>query len=214
MPVRMIRLANLRCRRLIQRWRADARGVAAIEFALIVPMLGIMFVGAVEMSQAVTVDRRVTQVSSATADLVARADTSISQSDISDIMRVGSYILLPYAATPLQIVVRNITSSPTNAAVAKQSWSCTYNGTGQTLTCACSNTTYTLPSSLVTTNDSVVVSEVTYTYVPLIFNTFMKNAFGGSGASYPLKETVYVKPRSQTAMLLQANNTPCPSPTF
>jgi len=58
------------------------------------------------------------------------------------------------------------------------------------------------------------VSEVTYTYVPPIFNTFMKNAFGGSGASYPLKETIYVKPRSQAAMLLQSNNTPCSSPTF
>ena len=50
--------------------------MAAIEFALIVPIMAVMFIGAVELSQAITVDRRVTQVASSTADLVARADTT------------------------------------------------------------------------------------------------------------------------------------------
>ena len=99
-----------------RRWQADTRGVAAIEFALIAPDHGcMMFVGAVELSQAITVDRRVTQIASSTADLVARADKTISQTEITDIMRVGSYILKPYSATPMQIVLRNVTSSPANA---------------------------------------------------------------------------------------------------
>ena len=65
------------------------------------------------------------------------------------------------------------------------------------------------------TNDSVVISEVTYNYKPLIFDYFMKQgaAAGGSG-TYPLTETIYLKPRGQAAMLLQSDNTPCPSPTF
>jgi Flp pilus assembly protein TadG len=210
----LTRQLAVRARRLLRRWQTDTRGVAAVEFALIAPIMVMMFVGAVELSQVITVDRRVTQVASSAADLVARADKTISQTEITDIMRVGSYLLKPYTANPLQIVVRNVSSSPANATVTKQSWSCSYNGTGQTQTCACSNTSFTLPANLVTTNDSVVVAEVTYAYVPLIFNTFMKNAFGGTGASYALTETIYLKPRSQTAMLMQANNTPCPSPTF
>ena len=55
-------------------YRRDSRGVAAIEFAMIVPIMSAMFIGAVEVSQAITVDRRVTQVASSTADLVARAE--------------------------------------------------------------------------------------------------------------------------------------------
>jgi hypothetical protein len=67
----------------------------------------------------------------------------------------------------------------------------------------------------VTTNDSVVVAEVTYDYVPLVFNYIMKNTWTGGGASYQLSETIYMKPRSQAAMLLQSDDkTPCPSPTF
>ena len=41
---------------------------------MIVPIMSAMFIGAVEVSQAITVDRRVTQVASSTADLVARAE--------------------------------------------------------------------------------------------------------------------------------------------
>jgi hypothetical protein len=66
----------------------------------------------------------------------------------------------------------------------------------------------------VTTNDSVVVSEVTYNYKPLIFDFFMKQAAGGSSGTYTLSEKIYLKPRGQAAMLLQSNNTPCPSPSF
>ena len=211
----MLRRLAVRTRLLLRTWHADTRGVAAMEFALIAPMMGVMFIGAVEMSQVTTIDRRVTQIAGSTADLVARADKFISQTEIGDIMRVGSYIMKPYNATPVRIVMRNVTSSPSDKNNTKQSWTCTYNGTGQTQTCSCTNTAFTLPGNLVTTNDSVVVSEVTYDYVPLIFNYIMKRTWGGGGGSYTLSETIYMKPRSQTAMLLQTDGTtPCPSPTF
>ena len=205
---------------LVRRCRANAEGVAAVEFAMIVPIMSVMFIGAVELSQAITVDRRVTQVASSTADLVARAENQISQTEIGDIMKVGGYIVSPYSKNPLKIVIRNVTSSPTSATVTKQSWSCTYNGTSAggvpTQTCACSNTAQSIPPNLVTTNDSVVISEVTYAYKPLVFDYFLKKSFGssGTGGTYTLAETIYLKPRGQAAMLLQANNTPCPSPTF
>jgi Flp pilus assembly protein TadG len=197
-----------------RRCHSSQEGVAAIEFAMIVPIMAVMFIGAVELSQAITVDRRVTQVASSSADLVARAEKQISQTEIGDIMRVGGYILRPYTQTPLQIVIRNVTSSPTNATIAKQSWSCTYLGAGQSQTCACSSQSFTLPPNLVSTNDSVVIAEVTYSYQPLIFDYFMKQATGGSSGTYTLSETTYLKPRGQAAMLLQADNTPCPSPSF
>ena len=205
-----------RLKTFVRRYTGNQNGMAAIEFALIVPIMALMFIGAVELSQAITVDRRVTQVASSTADLVARADKQISQTEITDIMKVGGYIMKPFTEVPVQIIIRNVTSSPTNAAIAKQSWSCTYKGAGPTQTCGCTSTNYTLPGNLVSTNDSVVISEVTYGYKPLIFDFFLKKSYGTSGSSgtYTFKETTYLKPRSQAAMLLQPNNTPCPSPSF
>jgi len=88
---------------LLRRWKADSEGVAAVEFAMIVPIMAIMFIGAVELSQAITVDRRVSQVASATADLVARwsppsgsgSTMGIPQSELTDITRVGGIIVSP-----------------------------------------------------------------------------------------------------------------------
>ncbi|MFM9673691.1 hypothetical protein, partial [Streptomyces galilaeus] len=70
--------------------------------------------------------------------------------------------------------MRNVTSSPSSATTTKQSWYCTYNSNGGgTNTCACNVTAYTLPTGLVSTNDSVVVAEVRYFYTPLLFDMIL-----------------------------------------
>lgn len=218
---RPVLAATGRISNLVRRWRGDTEGVAAIEFAFIVPIMAFMFIGAVELSQAITVDRRVTQVASATADLVARwqkpsdasAPNGIAQSELADIMRIGGYIVAPYDQTPLEIVIRSVVSSPSSATVTKQWWSCTYKGQGSTLTCACSNTNHTLPANLVTTGDSVIISETTYKYKPLVFDYFMKS-MPSSGGAYTLAETIHLKPRNSLVNLVQSNNAVCPSPSF
>jgi Flp pilus assembly protein TadG len=101
-------------------WRADARGIAAVEFALIVPVMSVLMMGAIELSQALMVDRRVTQVASSTADLIARSEKSITEAEVRDIMRIGGFIMKPNDQGPLQITLRSIISSPANAAVTKQ----------------------------------------------------------------------------------------------
>lgn len=219
MPRNSISALAARIRNFARRCRNDKRGVAALEFAMILPIMFFMFVGAVELSQAITVDRRVTQVANSTADLVARKEKSITQSEMGDILKIGGYIVAPYSQSPLQVVMRNVTSSSADATVTKQSWQCTYSGVGvnPTPVCTCMNETYTLPANLVTTTDSVVVAEVTYTYTPLIFDYFLQRALGGSSSSagtYTLSEKTYMKPRGQAAVLKQENGVDCPSPTF
>jgi hypothetical protein len=66
-----------------------------------------------------------------------------------------------------------------------------------------------------TTNDAVVVSSVTYAYKPLVFDYFFRKNYVASGqGTYTLSETIYQKPRGQWPVLLQANGTACPAPTF
>lgn len=204
---------------LVRCYRADKQGVAAIEFAFILPIMFVMFVGAVELSQAIIVDRRVTQAASSVADLAARKETSISTTEIGDIMKIGGYIMAPYSQTPLQVIVRNVSSSSADATATKQSWQCIYSGVGENPTpaCTCMNETYNLPSGLVSTTDSVVVAEAIYTYTPLIFDYFLNRTLpsgaGGPG-TYTLSEKIFMKPRGQAAMLMQPSGLPCPSPTF
>ena len=58
----------------------DCRGVAAIEFAMIVPIMLVMFFGTVEFSSGVAVDRKVTLMARTLSDLTSqrsRSPTSI-----------------------------------------------------------------------------------------------------------------------------------------
>ena len=51
----------------------DRRGIAATEFAIIAPMMLIMFFGVIEFSSGIAVDRKVTFVARTETDLVSQA---------------------------------------------------------------------------------------------------------------------------------------------
>ncbi len=210
-----MRYVAARARRLTK----AQEGVAAVEFALILPIMFFMFMGAVELSQGVTVDRRVSQVASTVGDLVARAETSILKDQVEDITKVGSYLIAPFTSQRLKMTIRSVSSSSTSATDTKEKWRCiSDNATGTpAFTCECVNvggggTAFTLPTGLVGINDSVVISEVQYGYQPLpTFDKFFKSAWGaGTGGVYTLKDTIYQKPRGLAAKLkLTATSTPC-----
>ncbi len=186
-------------------------GVAAVEFAIIVPIMAALFIGAVEMSQAVTANRRVTQVGSSTGDLVARADSNIKDSDVLDIMKVGSFLMAPYSVNSLKVDIRVVGSSPTDATATKVEWICSYDASSpSSVACSCPKTPYSIPAGLVGTGDYVVVANVTYGYKPTLFDVTMKKYYaGGSGGVYTMKETVYLKPRSLAPQLVIGNAPAC-----
>jgi hypothetical protein len=131
-------------------------------------------------------------------------------------MKAGSYIMAPYLQSPVQIVIRELQSSTSSATNIKRPLVCTYNGTGTTLSCSCTNTTATVPATanLVGTNDAVILSQVTCAYKPLVFDDFMKRNYASSGGTYTLDENIHQEPRGRWPVLLQSNGTACPPPTF
>lgn len=164
-------------------WR-DRDGVAAIEFAMIVPLMFMLFVGAVEFSQAITVDRRVTQIASSTADLVARTK-SISSSEVDSIFKISDELMKPYETAPLKISILNVIASPSDATDTTVCWFQNYQGGAATYT---KGQKYNLPTGVVQAGESVIVAEVRYAYTPPLFQYFMKG-------TTDLSETFYLKPR-------------------
>lgn len=190
-------LSTSRLDRLV-RLRQDKRGVAAIEFAMVVPLMLAMFVGAVEFSQVITIDRRVSQVASATADLVARTKT-IDTTDMNGVMEVVTELLKPYSDTPLKLTVLNVAANITNVADTRVCWAENHpnGGTGS----YSYNDTYALPTGVVEAGDSVIVTEVEYDYQPLIFDTYLP---GGK----TLTEKYFLKPR--LSAYVSYNSSTCP----
>ena len=114
---------------------------------------------------------------------------------------------------PLQIVIRELQSSTSSATNVKQSWVCTDNGTGTTLSCSCTTPRPPCrqPGRHQRRRDPFAGD---YAYKPLVFDYFMKRNYPSSGGTYTLGENIYQKPRGQWPVLLPSNGTACPPPTF
>jgi Flp pilus assembly protein TadG len=162
---------------------ADARGVSAIEFALIVPVVIALYIGAVEIGNALTIDRRTSMVASTAADLVAQEKT-ISAAGLQDVVAAATSILTPFSATPLKVVLTSVVADQNNN--GKVAWS--YASPGATA--RATNSTYPVPTGLTQVNSSVIVAEVSYDFSPLLNLTGFFNP-----GSFTMKRTFYARPR-------------------
>jgi len=105
----------------IVRWVRDKRGVAAVEFAVVVPLMLVMFFGTVEFTSGVAVDRKISLVTQGLADLVSRYP-SVNDADIANFTTIANAMLTPYSATPLKATMTELYIDPSTGA-ARVQWS-------------------------------------------------------------------------------------------
>ena len=160
---------------ILGRLRKFARAreaAAAVEFALIMPVMLTLYLGSTELAQLINVDRRVTVIAGTVGDLVARAKNSIGATTLTDYFQAAQAIVSPFSTTSLTQVVTMV--KVTSAGAATVEWSKAYNGGVAKTTGA----TYTLPSAMldISKGNWVIVSEAGYSYRPLL-GLFFKNSF-------------------------------------
>lgn len=147
------------------RFSRDRRGVSAVEFAFVAPLLITLYLGCVQVSDGVSVDRKVTLTAAALANLSAQV-TTITTSDMTNILDASSAIIAPYAANNLAITITCISIDANKNAKVK--WSETRNGVKKT-----PGTPYTFTSStaaLNVANTQLLLAEASYSYTPIVGN--------------------------------------------
>ena len=160
-------------------WR-DTQGLAAVEFAMILPIMLTLYFGTLETVDALTASRRVANVAETAADLVAQ-ETTVSSADLNDVFAASAAILTPYDTTAIKITISSVVASSSN--VTTVAWSSAYGGaTARTV-----NSTVTLPTGLTTAGSSVIMAEVTYSYVSPIAHFIV--------GPITMTETAYLRPR-------------------
>jgi Flp pilus assembly protein TadG len=153
-------------------FRKDRSGVAAVEFALILPLMIMMFFGVVELSMALSCRADVSVMASTAADLISQESVA-TNTDLANVYAAAGTILYPYydpsvtgAPEPTIRITSVIYDTTTNSTTAgKISWTCAQAGSG-TLTPASRaiGDTVTLPQALLTSGGSVIIAEVAYNY--------------------------------------------------
>ncbi len=163
------------------RLAADDRGVAAVEFAIMVPVLMLIYVAGFELSEGMATYRK---MSDATIELanVATQYTTMGSLDVASVFNASSQIMSPYPTQNLEIVLSEVTTDVNSHATV--TWSQAYNGA----TALSPGQPITLPTGLAQPNISYMLVQTHYNYVPV--------AGGGFMASIPLTDQIFMQPRS------------------
>lgn len=188
------RLCKQRCADL---WR-DRSGIAATEFAVIVPLMLVLFFGVVEFSTGVAVDRKVTIMARTLSDLVSQ-NTSVTDTQFTSFFSAATGVMYPYASPPYSATTVHSTISELyvdpNTHTAKVQWS---KGDAVRAT----GSTVTIPTALSVDNTYLIFSEVNYLYVPTVGYVMAK-------AGVNLSDVAYTRPRQSPCVLYIT--TTCPT---
>lgn len=185
---------SLRTRRLFADLVHDCSGIAATEFAVIVPVMLLMFFGTLEFSSGVAVDRKVTLVARTLTDLTSQS-ISLSDADLANFTTTGKAILTPYLPTPLNSTITELWIDPATSN-ARVQWSKGSAPRSQ------SSVVTTVPSTLIAKDSTgkvlpgqyLIFSEVSYLYTPTVGYVMAK-------AGVNLSDVGYTRPRQTSCVI-------------
>jgi Flp pilus assembly protein TadG len=195
-----LRATAPRCGACLTRFRSDVRGIAAVEFAIILPLMLTMFFGMIDVSTGFAVDRKVTMVSQMISDLTSRY-TAVQETDVTNFFNIADAMVTPYDKVPLQATISQIYIDPATK-TGKVVWS---RGDNKLV----KGTVVSVPTDLVAkdasgnvvANQYLILGEAKYLYTPTIGWVVAK-------AGVTLSESSFTKPRQGTCVMMATTCTP------
>lgn len=188
----------------LSRLADDNRGIAAVEFALVLPLMLMIYLGLVQLSRGMRAAQKLDLVAHTLADLTAQkldcpAGTSpgtcatgqagLNETDISSIFAAANTIMAPLPTTNLQMTISevNIVSTGPSSWQAQVVWSVARNsgtrrtcgalspGNSQPVSRTTIPTSYVQPTGGVNpTTGPIIVADVIYPYNPGVHFEFLK----------------------------------------
>jgi Flp pilus assembly protein TadG len=174
----------------LNRFRRDQKGVAAIEFALIVPVLIGFYLMLNETANGMRASRKVTMVSRVMADLATRP-SDLTTAMQNDIFASASPIMNPFTVSQMGMRLTSIRFDAAGRGTVDWSLS---RGPGLGAYARCTSTDsvagvagITIPTALRTPNTSLVLAEATLPYKPVVGELIT--------GDINLRDRLYMRPR-------------------
>ena len=163
---------------------AATAGIAALEFALILPIMLILYLGGFETSEAFLINRKVTHATSALGDLVAQSE-ELDDADIANIFEAVAAIMNPYPSGAVQMIVSGVYVDEDGTATVV--WSDARNTTAHP-----ADAEIDIPIDVVQIDTFIIVAEVSYVYTPQFGHTLV--------GDITLTDAFYLRPRLQNVV--------------
>ncbi len=139
----------------------DEGGAAAAEFALVLPVLALLYLGGYELAQATAIYHKMSDATREMANITA-ANTSTNLTTLCSQLATSSVVITPYAATPMTMELYEIqTDANSNASVT---WHVKYKFSNSTCTNVGAASTWTMPANLASPSSSYILAVSSYNY--------------------------------------------------
>ena len=165
---------------MLRTFRRHEGGLAALEFALVAPIMILLYMGMAELTMAMMAERQAAHSASVVGDLVAQS-INMDAAQLGDIFNVGAAIMKPFPASSLAFRVSSIKAD--GSGVPKVVWS---QGHGLAALTA-GATAAGFPPNLLAPGDSVIEADVAYTYTSPIMQVLP--------TPITYNDSFYLKPR-------------------
>lgn len=173
-------------------------GIAAVEFALTLPIMLALFVGVTQVGEAVSISHKVTVTARTITDLVTRENSPLAQAELTSDLQAAAQVMAPYPSTTLNVTVSEITTNSSGTATVL--WSSSWPNSSNALI---AGSTFTLPTSLAGANVTVIYGQVTYGYTPVLGDKII--------GPISLSDGIYLYPRTGACIAgPNAATYPCP----
>lgn len=148
----------------LRRFACENKGVAALEFAIIAPLLMVpLLLGTVDLIDVMGANKRAQNAAASVADVVAR-DTEISNAELAGMWRALDILMYPNDPGTMEIRITSV--SIVNASTAQVVWSEAHGG----MTARTTGSTVSLDNRMMQVGTSIIMVESVYNYdAPLAF---------------------------------------------
>nr|WP_237351688.1 TadE/TadG family type IV pilus assembly protein [Rhizobium sp. ACO-34A] len=112
----------MRTSALFRRFLSDQQGIGGVEFALLAPMLIVIYLCAFELMMGFTVAKKASAASSTIADLISRED-KVTKTSLAGMVDVADAIFVPYSVNDLSLKITGVKVDANRQATVAWSWS-------------------------------------------------------------------------------------------
>ena len=137
----------------------DKRGVSAIEFAFVAPILITAYLGLAELTLGMMASRRTSHLAATVGDLAAQSE-SLSGANVLDLFAIGNSMMQPFSTTGTVLKIRVSSVKMGADTKAKVVWSKAQNET----TYAANYVVTSITTDQIAVNESLIMTEVEYDY--------------------------------------------------